>query len=128
MKKGFSLVEVLVALSIFVISFVVILSTYLLATKGYQKEKEYLYFESICYDIDYYYDNQSDWSTYFGSGYENDFGKVFYDSDFKIVDEINAKYELSYKLINNELHVSIFNLEQEYFVIEDLNYGGGYNG
>ena len=122
MKKGFSLVEVVVALAVFVVSLVAILSCYFLGVKVYQKQTEYLYFETICLDIDKVYDKEEDWQVlYFGQ----EKSEYYYNSDYQLV-ETEDKYTLS--IINddnNNLIISIYNNNDNYFVIENLNYGKG---
>ena len=122
MKKGFSLVEVVVALAVFVVSLVAILSCYFLGVKAYQKQTEYLYFETICLDIDKVYDKEEDWQVlYFG---QEKF-EYYYNSDYQLV-ETEDKYTLSViNDDNNNLIISIYNNNDSYFVIENLNYGKG---
>lgn len=122
MKKGFSLVEVVVALAVFVVSLVAILSCYFLGVKAYQKQTEYLYFETICLDIDKVYDKEEDWQVlYFG---QEKF-EYYYNSDYQLV-ETEDKYTLSViNDDNNNLIISIYNNNDNYFVIENLNYGKG---
>ena len=57
-KKGFTLVEVLVSITIFLTVFSVILSTYYLAQKRVYKQEETQYIENLCLDIDKIYDNE----------------------------------------------------------------------
>ncbi len=122
MKKGFSLVEVVVALAVFVVSLVAILSCYFLGVKAYQKQTEYLYFETICLDIDKVYDKEEDWQVlYFGQ----EKSEYYYNSDYQLV-ETEDKYTLSViNDDNNNLIISIYNNNDNYFVIENLNYGKG---
>lgn len=122
MKKGFSLVEVVVALAVFVVSLVAILSCYFLGVKAYQKQTEYLYFETICLDIDKVYDKEEDWQVlYFGQ----EKSEYYYNSEYQLV-ETEDKYTLSViNDDNNNLIISIYNNNDNYFVIENLNYGKG---
>ena len=57
-KKGFTLVEVLVSITIFLTVFSVVLSTYYLAQKRVYKQEETQYIENLCLDIDKIYDNE----------------------------------------------------------------------
>ena len=57
-KKGFTLVEVLVSITIFLSVFAVILSTYYLAQKRVYRQEETQYIENLCLDIDKIYDNE----------------------------------------------------------------------
>ncbi len=57
-KKGLTLVEVLVSITVFLTLFMGILSTYYLAEKRIAKVEEYQYLENICLDIDKVYDTE----------------------------------------------------------------------
>lgn len=122
MKKGFTLVEVLVALSIFVLVFVVVLSTYLLSIRGYEKQLEYLYFENICMDIDQYYDTYGlDWEENY---FNENLSTVYYDAEYKVSTTANKYTMKIWYNEANELYISIYNEDKDYFVIADLYYGG----
>lgn len=121
MRKGFSLVEVVVALAVFIISFVAILSCYLLGVKAYQKQTEYLYFETICLDIDKVYDKEANWQMAYFNQEANEY---YYNSSYQLVQNPD-KYTLSVKMENDNLIISIYNNNDNYYVIENLNYGKG---
>ena len=53
-KKGFTIIETVVSLFLFSISFSTILTTILLTKKANQKEQEKTVFQSILYEIDTY--------------------------------------------------------------------------
>lgn len=55
-RKGLTLVEVLVSITVFLTVFMGILSTYYLTQKRIAKQEEYQYLENICLDIDKIYD------------------------------------------------------------------------
>lgn len=123
-KKGFTLVEIVVSIALFSVMVGAIFSCYFLARNANIKHKEYLYFENICLEIDYYYDKYGkDWENNF---YKNDHANdiYYYDNNYKQVEEL-SKYELSFKYNEkDEMILSIKNLDKNYYVIENLNYGG----
>lgn len=122
MKKGFSLVEVLVALAFFTITFGAVITCYLLGVKAYNKQEEYLYFESVCLDIDKLYDKDSNtWQYNYFSNVSNEY---YYNSEYELVDNLD-KYTLSINYYNGNLIISIYNNNNNYYVIENLNYGPG---
>lgn len=122
MKKGFSLVEVIVALAFFAITFGAIITCYLLGVKAYNKQEEYLYFESICLDIDKLYDKDD--ATWQNEYFNSISDKYYYNSEYKLVNN-EDKYTLSIKEENNNLIISVYNNYNNYYVIENLNYGPG---
>ena len=66
MKKGFTLVEVLVSIFIFSLVLVTTLSTYLLSISFEKRQSEYIYFETICLDINKYSDvYKREWNLYY---------------------------------------------------------------
>ena len=89
MKKGLTLVEVMVATAIFTMTFAVCITLSLSSVKQEKRQRDYMTFESICYDINYYCNAyKSEWANkYFG-------------------DDINAPkahyYDITYKLVSNK--------------------------
>lgn len=131
MKKGLTLVEVLVSISIFVISFATCITVYFTVIKQETRQDEYLAFENVCLEIDKYSDTYgSNWNIeYFG----NDRDIQYYDENFTLLTgDINIddiKYQLEFDYIENqddvlELIVNIYEVESGRFIIKDLNYGG----
>lgn len=122
-RKGFTLVEVLVSLSIFVLTFGGILTSYLLSLKGAEKLEEYQYFENICLDINALYDEKGFSEVQSYLQVNSNEGNVYYDADYKLVEK-EDKYTL-YFIYNDEkkLTVSIHNNLKNYYVIESLEYG-----
>ena len=118
-KRGFSLVEVVVAIAVFAICIGAIISAYLLSARAYDKSKEYFHFEQICQNLDYFYDNYSDWNErLFGSSNST----IYFNEKYEQVSS-NGKYILKYELVNDELIVNIQNINDGYYIIKDLNYG-----
>lgn len=131
MKKGLTLVEVLVSISVFVISFATCITVYFTVIKQETRQDEYLAFENVCLEIDKYSDTYgSNWNIeYFG----NDKDIQYYDEKFTLLTgDINIddiKYQLEFDYIENqddvlELIVNIYEVESGRFIIKDLNYGG----
>ena len=131
MKKGLTLVEVLVSISVFVISFATCITVYFTVVKQETRQAEYLAFENVCLEIDKYSDTYgSNWNIeYFG----NDKDIQYYDEKFTLLTgDINIddiKYQLEFDYVENqddvlELIVNIYEVESGRFIIKDLNYGG----
>ena len=83
MKKGFTLIEVLVSVGVFLLTFGVILSTYLLSVNGVHKYEEYQFFENICITIDTIYDTKKIDGV---KAYFNNKELVYYNSSYEMVD------------------------------------------
>lgn len=129
-RNGFTLVGVLVSITIFLIAFVGILSCYRLAVRRQFKIEEYQYIENICLDIDKIYDNEGYNGLIKKYGFkdiENSVskGEIYYDEDYKLCQN-NYKYVLSYNysmVSDTNLIISIKNISASYYVIKDLEYG-----
>lgn len=134
MKKGFTLVEVLVSIAVFTITFGVILTSYIFAVKSEAKVKDYTYFENICLNINEYYDKDKDnISACYGidiSSANTNLSStspsyVYFDSNYNVVSYgVDYKYILTYYLDDSGyLVISIYNNYSKYYIIENLNYG-----
>lgn len=134
-KKGMTLVEVVVALAVLSASLLSILGIYSSVTNVLAKNKEKMYFQNICLEInDFYTKYGKNWGLYY-FGDENT--TQYYDGDFFIVDEEEeAKYKLNYEysvvegfkenesLVTNPcLLVSAFNIDDGTTIIDKLNFG-----
>ena len=123
MKKGFTLVEVLV--SIFRLSLVLVttLSTYLLSISFEKRQSEYIYFDTICLDINKYSDvYKREWNLYY---FNNDSNVQYYDINFNYFGTTINKYKLAFfYTANNELIINVTDEDNDRFIIKDLNYGG----
>ena len=93
----------------------------MLGVKAYQKQTEYLYFETICLDIDKVYDKEANWQMAYFNQEANEY---YYNSSYQLVQNPD-KYTLSVKMENDNLIISIYNNNDNYYVIENLNYGKG---
>ncbi len=129
-RSGFTLVEVLVSISIFLIIFMGIISGYYLALRRTFKLEEYQYIENICLDIDKVYDSEgyAGLINIYGFNSINNNkanGEIYYDSNYKLVSE-DYKYILSYTYDKDSdaiLRISIKNITSNYYVIKNLEYG-----
>lgn len=123
MKKGFTLVEVLVSIFIFSLVLVTTLSTYLLSISFEKRQSEYIYFETICLDINKYSDvYKREWNLYY---FNNDSNEQYYDINFNYVGTTINKYKLAFfYTANNELIINVTDEDNDRFIIKDLNYGG----
>lgn len=131
-QKGSTLVEVLVALAVFLIVMGTLVAGYLSAKRLVAKQKEYVYFEAVCLDIAKYgdlYGKQWDekyFETFLVKNADNNGGTAYFDAKFNRSTPENGKYRLTYHYNEaSELVLSIENSTGGYFVIQNLNYGNG---
>lgn len=122
MKKGFTLVEVLVSIFVFSLILVATLSTYLLSVTFEKRQSEYIYFETICLDINKYSDiYKKEWNLYY---FDNDSNIQYYDVNFNYVGQKADKYKLAFHYSdNNELIINVTDEDNNRYIIQDLNYG-----
>lgn len=126
MKKGLTLVEVMVATAIFTMTFAVCITLSLSSVKQEKRQRDYMTFESICYDINYYCNAyKSEWANkYFGDDI-NAPKAHYYDITYKIVlNRDEANYELVYSYNDSkELIVNVNDIKNNRKIIDNLNYG-----
>ncbi|MBR2722101.1 MAG: type II secretion system protein [Clostridia bacterium] len=130
-KKGTTLVEVLVAIAVFSIISVAMFSSLLVMRKTVARQEEYLRFEMICSDIAFFGDEYGrEWDQhYFPLNSGQDEGKIYYGYDFH-PSTTEQVYCLSYSYADTnddgfeELIVSIHHVESGRVIVENLNYGG----
>lgn len=131
-KKGELLIETVVAMAVFAIMVTSAFRAYKSFSAVGQMESAYIYFESVCKNIDSYYDNlgRNYWAQkFFGKEvhfmYGSDYGYQKYDSNFNLISSNDPVYEyvLTYEYEGDNMYVSIENTELGKFVIEKLNYG-----
>ena len=126
MKKGLTLVEVMVATAIFTMTFAVCITLSLSSVKQEKRQRDYMTFESICYDINYYCNAyKSEWANkYFGDDI-NAPKAHYYDITYKLVsNKDEANYELVYTYNDNhELIVNVNDIKNNRKIIDNLNYG-----
>lgn len=120
-KRGFTLVEVLTSMFIFTLIFAVCLSTYLISVRLEQRQSEYLFFESVCLDINEYSNAyKKEWNIYY---FGNESHVQYYDSAYILVAE-EDKYQLSFSYNEiNQLIVNVKETNNDRYIIKDLNYG-----
>ncbi len=135
-QKGATLVEVLVAVTVFAIISIAMFTSFLIMKKMVAKQKEYLEFEIICRDINHYSDKyyiegiENDWDLeYYGAKARKDDNgdgvyEVYYDFDY-CLSETEQAYCLEYYYTDqNELIISVYHNETKRIIIDKLNYGG----
>ena len=150
-RKGFTLIEVLVSLSVFLIVFAGVITTYSFSIKGSQKLEEYIYFEKICLNIDKVYDAQGfdtvksnifklseetkpETAETINEGITLTTEKytILYNANYEVTNNTNdAKYNLNYiykitvssENTSYDLEISIYNNSKNYTVIGKLDYG-----
>ncbi len=135
-QKGATLVEVLVAVTVFAIISIAMFTSFLIMKKMVAKQKEYLEFEIICRDINhysykYYIEGEINvWdSNYFGDkAGKDDNGdgvyEVYYDFDYCLSENEKAYCLEYYYTDQNELIISVYHNETKRIIIDKLNYGG----
>lgn len=130
-KKGFTLVEVLVSITIFLITFLAIASSITLAVNKVKKYEEYQYIENVCLDIDKIYDKEGyeglvKYYSFNGLTDNKSSGKFYLDKNYKFMTE-EDKYCFTYTYSKTEDDVSlIITVTEEtknYIIIKDLEYG-----
>jgi len=121
-KKGFALTEVLVGLTIFSVFFLLGLTLYASSMSIAKGQKDYTYFESICMDIDKFYDKYNlTWDEEYLNVSNPSGGYVIYNSSYEL-DENGSDYKLVY-YYEDGLVVSVIDLKTNKYIIEELKYG-----
>lgn len=125
-KKGETLVEVLVALAVFTILCGAVFSCLLGIQRVARRQEEYVRFEMICRDIAYFESQTALKEDYFAgmSVEENGEWVVFYDSDFQVTDAPSTYSLECYVNQEDNLVVSVYNNHSGKTVIDQLIYGG----
>ena len=116
----------MVATAIFTMTFAVCITLSLSSIKQEKRQRDYMTFESICYDINYYCNAYKiEWANkYFGDDI-NAPKAHYYDITYKIVSNRDeANYELVYSYNeSNELIVNVNDIKNNRKIIDNLNYG-----
>lgn len=137
-RKGMTLVEVLVSMVLFSLSFLAVTATVIYSRRETQRQKVQSEFMAICYDIDLYSTKyQRDWDiNYFNdttrntiihqetSTEEGSAFFVYYDNSFQTTTDASSfSYLLRYSYATtNEMTVSI-SYASGSKVFSDINYG-----
>ena len=97
-KKGLTLVEVLVAITVLSITMFALLSTIVAMRKVVARQEEYVKIKMVCQDIEAYWDKYGeDWADqYFEGEYEANNFKGYLTSKFYPVTNYNKNY---YKIV-----------------------------
>ena len=95
-RKGLTIIEVLVAISVLSIVSFALMSSVILMKKVVNRQEEYVKLEMVCNDIKVYYDFTSEWvKEYFQGKNTNNTG--YLSAQFQIVDnECEAKYKIEF--------------------------------
>lgn len=128
-RKGMTLVEVLVAIAVFSIISLALVTSYIGLINMVTLQDEYVRIEMVCHDINFHWDRYgSAWDDeYFRGNCDNDDGdggKGFlkYDNDVMgPTTDASAPYTVEYNYVNSELIISIYTADREY--VTDLNCG-----
>ena len=104
-KKGLTLVEVLVAITVLSITMFALLSTIVAMRKVVARQEEYVKIKMVCQDIEAYREKYKlEWAAYYfnnGDSYENQVG--YLTSSFKPTsDESQAEYRISFEYSTDE--------------------------
>lgn len=141
-QKGSTLVEVLVALSVFLIVMGTLVAGYLSSRKVVAKQKEYVYFAAICEDIQQYGEIFGEnWSEkYFGTSKIHKFDDtgaeitaedtttavasyaVYYNAKYETTEsETDARFVLTYFFDDStQLVLSVRNKISDYTIIDGM--------
>jgi len=128
-KKGFSLIESLVAVAIFVIAAAAVLSMYMSLETALKRQREYVVFEGICLDIAFYGDRYGkNWDDEYFSGattYGDGINTLcYYTSSYSpTAEKGEAEYTLSYFYSNSGALILSVNRAGGGSVISSLDYG-----
>ena len=95
-RKGLTLVEIIVAIAVFSIVSVAFFTSYVSMNKVVARQEEYVRFEMICYDINYYWDvHGKSWDDIYFNG--NVTNTAFFNKDFEPQSsKTNAVYQITF--------------------------------
>ena len=119
-KKGLTLVEVLVAISVLTIVIFALFSTIIAMRKVVARQEEYVKIKMVCQDIEAYCDKYGkDWADkYFEGEYETNNLKGYLTSNFEPTDDSNkAEYIISFVDNNGEVNLSIKNKSKDRVIV-----------
>lgn len=129
-KKGLTLVEVLVAITVLSITMFALLSTIVAMRKVVARQEEYVKIKMVCQDIDAYWDKYGeDWADkYFEGEYETNNLKGYLTSKFYPVTNYNKNYykiEFSYDVDSNlkKLIIDFIKSPDEKTLVDGLDLG-----
>lgn len=135
-RKGLTLVEIIVAIAVFSIVSVAFFTSYVSMNKVVARQEEYVRFEMICYDINYYWDmygkdGEASWDKmYFGSAITDKDNKgiytAFFNKDFEPQSDNNDKkavYQITYTYSGDQLIIQkiVKITEKNKVIVENVN-------
>lgn len=133
-RKGLTLVEIIVAIAVFSIVSVAFFTSYVSMNKVVARQEEYVRFEMICYDINYYWDmygkdGETSWDEmYFGPDITDNKGiyTAFFNKDFEPQSDNNDKkavYQITYTYSGNQLIIQkiVKITEKNKVIVENVN-------
>lgn len=131
MKKGETLVEILVAIAVFLIIFAGLVTCLLSLSNLNRRQQAYVYFENICRSIDQYIDVAGEswdiayWGISNSDASEAEPATVYYDENYAVCQpDEQPRFRLEYHYDSeNALIVSVQDIVKGYEVISGLNYG-----
>ena len=112
-RKGLTLVEIIVAIAVFSIVSVAFFTSYVSMNKVVARQEEYVRFEMICYDINYYWDMYLyEWDDKY---FDTDISDAspgtytaYFDKDFEPKSDNNDKkaaYQITYDMKGGTLTI-----------------------
>lgn len=129
-KKGEMLIESVIAMAVAAMILCCLFATLKSFFSISKKEKEFVKAESICLDIDKFYDTyggEVTWARYYFDeepAIEDGKYRVFYNSSFEVAKEADKQvYELAYFYDVDGLHVDFKNIISDKMIIQNLIYG-----
>lgn len=104
-RKGLTLVEIIVAIAVFSIVSVAFFTSYVSMNKVVARQEEYVRFEMICYDINYYWDVHGErWDDIYFNG--NVTNTAYFDKDFNPqYYKDGAVYQITYDMTGETLTI-----------------------
>ena len=119
-KKGMTLVEVLVAITVFSIVIFALFTTIVAMRKVVARQEEYVKIKMVCYDIDAYWDvygrsknPEESWDYKYFSGVLSENGQGYLTSDFKPTNNSqNSKYKIEFE-VKGDGHLVIKKIESD---------------
>lgn len=122
-RKGLTLVEIIVAIAVFSIVSVAFFTSYVSMNKVVARQEEYVRFEMICYDINYYWDVYGEsWDDIYFNG--NVTNTAYFDKDFEPQSgRNNAVYQITYTYSGDQLIIQkiVKITEKNKVIVENVN-------
>lgn len=119
-KKGVTLIEVIVAITVFAVISLVLFSSVIAMNNVIARQEEYVKLEMVCHDMNAYLEKYAEeWcSKYFG-GEVN--GEGYLSSDFApTTNESEASYIIEFSESENVLTISIHSIDEQTTFVENV--------